>query len=57
MSTKTSPFLRKNGVIMLIFIWNFQMSNNNSPITKTFHRLSRSGSYTTKFLTKHHISK
>ena len=56
MSTKTSPFLGKNGVIILIFRWNFQMSNN-SPITKTFHKLSRSGSYTTKFLTKHHISK
>ena len=32
MSTITSPFLRKNGLKMLIFIWNFKMSNNNSPI-------------------------
>ena len=31
MSTMTSPFLRKNGVNMLIFKRNFKMSNNNSP--------------------------
>ena len=38
MSPVTSPFLsEKNGVYMLIFTWNFKMSNNNSSIKMSIY--------------------
>ena len=45
---------KKEGrVNMLVFIWEFKMSNYNSPVTKLNNKVR----HTSKFLTKHHIGK
>ena len=57
MFAMTSLFsVKRDGVNMLIFIWNFRMSNNNSPVKMSTYP-NYLGQAHNKFLTKHHIGK
>ena len=53
MSPMAIPKKKEGRVNMLVFIWEFKMSNYNSPVTKLNDKVR----YTSKFLTKHHIGK